>query len=118
MWALYADRLHPDEYSSYKQLLIRNWSRSFRNQAKGSNAPGKFCIHDEYSPGLDCRRVGSNKDVYRPSDCSWTCMRQGRVHGYLAYEKMPSPLGPHRILGICLQLGSRGVRVLMSEVPL
>ena len=30
-----------------------NWSHSIRNEANGSNAPGRNRIHDEYSPGLN-----------------------------------------------------------------
>jgi len=38
--------------------------------------------------------------------------------GYLAYKKPPPPSDHHRPLGIVLLWGPRGVRFLMSEVPL
>ena len=40
------------------------------------------------------------------------------IHGYLAPKKKFTPPDPPRTLGIGLRLGLRGVRFLVSEVPL
>ena len=40
------------------------------------------------------------------------------MQGYLAHKKTPTPLDRHRSLGMVLLQGPRGVRFLISEVPL
>ena len=40
------------------------------------------------------------------------------LQGYLAHKQTPTPLGLPRTLGIGLRQGPRGVRFLVSEVPL
>ena len=40
------------------------------------------------------------------------------LQGYLNHNKTPTPLGLHRALGIVLLQGIRGMRFLVSEVPL
>ena len=63
---------------------------------------------------------GDSKANLRPRGlaCRYLLVKHHHLQGYLAHKKTPTPQDHQRTLGIALLQGPRGVRLIMSEVPL